>query len=278
MFIYSPKIILSNIKTILQLFKRQFEHYYFMEILYAFLLGLIFGSFLNSLAYRIPIILNYQNALKDFPDLGLSFPRSFCPNCKAPLSAFSLIPVLSYFIQLGQCRSCKKNISISYPFFEILMGILFALMLIKAGSINYIFFINCLLIFALILIARLDESFFKIPFSLNLIVFFNGILTNFYFTSLGQGFVSFLICLAVLSAIKFLADYILKKDSFGWGDIILISNLSLFFGIYNLPFILFVSSLSGIIWYFFKKRNVLEKTIAFGPHIALSGIWLLFIL
>ena len=249
-----------------------------MIILFAFILGLIFGSFLNSLSYRLPYILNYHNALKDFPDLGLSFPRSFCPNCKAPLSAFSLIPVLSYFIQLGKCRSCKKNISISYPFFEILMGILFALMLIKAGSINYIFLINCLFIFTLILIARLDESFFKIPFSLNLIVFFNGILINFYFTSLGQGFVSFLICLAVLSAIKFLADYILKKDSFGWGDIILISNLALFFGIYNLPFILFVSSLSGIIWYFYKKRNALEKTIAFGPHIALSGIWLLFIL
>ena len=179
-----------------------------MIILFAFILGLIFGSFLNSLSYRLPYILNYHNALKDFPDLGLSFPRSFCPNCKAPLSAFSLIPVLSYFIQLGKCKSCKKNISISYPFFEILMGILFALMLIKAGSINYIFLINCLFIFALILIARLDESFFKIPFSLNLIVFFNGILINFYFTSLDQGFVSFLICLAVLSAIKFLADYI----------------------------------------------------------------------
>ena len=249
-----------------------------MIILFAFILGLIFGSFLNSLSYRLPYILNYHNALKDFADLGLSFPRSFCPNCKAPLSAFSLIPVLSYFIQLGKCKSCKKNISISYPFFEILMGILFALMLIKAGSINYIFFINCLFIFALILIARLDESFFKIPFSLNLIVFFTGILINYYFSSFSLGFTSFLICLAVLSAIKFLADYILKKDSFGWGDIILISNLSLFFGIYNLPFILFVSSLSGIIWYFFKKRNVLEKTIAFGPHIALSGIWLLFIL
>ena len=249
-----------------------------MIILFAFILGLIFGSFLNSLSYRLPYILNYHNALQDFPDLGLSFPRSFCPNCKAPLSAFSLIPVLSYFIQLGKCRSCKKNISISYPFFEILMGILFALMLIKAGSINYIFLINCLFIFTLILIARLDESFFKIPFSLNLIVFFNGIIINFFLTSLGQGFVSFSICLAVLSAIKFLADYILKKDSFGWGDIILISSLSMFFSIYNLPFILFVSSLSGIIWYFFKKRNVLEKTIAFGPHIALSGIWLLFIL
>ena len=249
-----------------------------MEILYAFLLGLIFGSFLNSLSYRMPIILNYRNALKEFPDMGLSFPRSFCPNCKAPLSVFSLIPVLSFFIQMGKCKSCKQSISISYPFFEILLGILFALILIKAGSINYIFLLDCLFIFTLILIARLDESFFKIPLSLNLIVFFTGILTNFYFTSLGLGFVSFLICLVVLSAIKFLADYILNKDSFGWGDIILISNLSLFFGIYNLPFILFVSSLSGIIWYFFKKRNVLEKTIAFGSHIALSGIWLLFIL
>ena len=183
-----------------------------MEILYAFLLGLIFGSFLNSLSYRMPIILNYRNALKEFPDMGLSFPRSFCPNCKTPLSVFSLIPVLSFFIQMGKCKSCKQSISISYPFFEILLGILFALILIKAGSINYIFLLDCLFIFTLILIARLDESFFKIPFSLNLIVFFTGILTNFYFTSLGLGFVSFLICLAVLSAIKFLADYILKKD------------------------------------------------------------------
>ena len=140
------------------------------------------------------------------------------------------------------------------------------------------FLINCLLVFTLILVARIDESFFKIPFSLNLIVFFNGILINFYFSSLSLGFSSFLLCFSLLIAIKYIADFILKKDSFGWGDIILISNLSLFFSIYNLPFILFVSSLSGIIWYFFKKRNVLEKTIAFGPHIALSGIWLLFIL
>ena len=79
-----------------------------MEILYAFLLGLIFGSFLNSLSYRMPIILNYRNSLKEFPDMGLSFPRSFCPNCKTPLSVFSLIPVLSFFIQMGNVNLANK--------------------------------------------------------------------------------------------------------------------------------------------------------------------------
>ena len=249
-----------------------------MEILFIFFLGVIFGSFLNSLSFRLPYILNYQEPLKEFPNLGISFPRSFCPNCKETLSIFSLVPVIGYFIQSGKCKTCKKNISISYPFFEILLGVLFVLLLIRSDSINYIFLINCLLVFTLILVARIDESFFKIPFSLNLIVFFNGILINFYYASFGLGLTSFLVCFSLLIAVKYIADFILKKDSFGWGDIILISNLSLFFGIYNLPFILFVSSLSGIIWYFFKKRNTLEKTIAFGPHIALSGIWLLFIL
>ena len=88
---------------------------------------------------------------------------------------------------------------------------------------------------------------------------------------------SFLICLGLLFLVKYLGDFILKKDSFGWGDVILLSNLSLFFTIYNLPFILLVSSLSGITWYLFKNKETFEK-LAFGPHISLSGIWLLFII
>ena len=243
-----------------------------------FVLGLIFGSFLNSLSFRIPYILNYQSSIEKIPYIGLSFPKSFCPNCKNPLSVFSLIPVFSYLIQSGKCKNCKESISITYPFFEILLGILFALLFIKFSAINFLLILNCILVFTLILVARIDESFFKIPIALNLIFLFNGILLNLYNWTFNLGVLSFFISLFLLVSIKYLTDFILKKDSFGWGDIILISNLSLFFGIYNLPFILFVSSLSGIIWYFYKKRNALENTIAFGPHIALSGIWLLFIL
>ena len=248
-----------------------------MEIFYAFLFGLIFGSFLNSMAYRIPFLLNYRETLKEYPNLGLSFPRSFCPNCKEALSMYSLIPVLSYFIQLGKCKSCKKDISISYPFFEILLGILFSLLLIKAEFINYIYLINCIFVSTLILISRIDESFFKIPLSLNLLLFLNGCLLAFFNSNLVLSLSSFLICLGLLFLVKYLGDFILKKDSFGWGDVILLSNLSLFFTIYNLPFILLVSSLSGITWYLFKNKETFEK-LAFGPHISLSGIWLLFII
>ena len=243
-----------------------------------FIAGLILGSFLNSLSFRLPIQLGYAKKIDEFPDLSFSNPRSFCPNCKNPLSVFSLIPVFSYLIQSGKCKNCKEPISITYPFFEILLGILFALLFIKSNAINYLLILNSILVFTLILVARIDENFFKIPIALNLIFLFNGILLNLYNWTFNLGVLSFFISLFLLVSIKYLTDFILKKDSFGWGDIILISNLSLFFGIYNLPFILFISSLSGIIWYFFKKKNNLEETIAFGPHIALSGIWLLFIL
>ena len=76
-----------------------------------FIFGLVIGSFLNCLIYRLE---NGQSFL-----IG----RSFCPRCKHILAFWDLIPVLSFLILKGKCRYCHQKISLQYPFVEISTGI-----------------------------------------------------------------------------------------------------------------------------------------------------------
>ena len=80
-----------------------------------FILGLVFGSFYNVVGYRLP------------NNMSIAFPASHCPNCNHKLKFYELIPVLSYIFLKGKCSSCKKRISIFYPFFELLTAILFTI-------------------------------------------------------------------------------------------------------------------------------------------------------
>src|SRR5258708_14967038 len=109
-----------------------------------FLIGLIVGSFLNVVIYRLPIILERdwrsqatealasgaasagQTAAATIERFSLSTPRSACPNCKAPITALQNIPVISWLVLRGRCASCKARISARYPLVELTTGILSA--------------------------------------------------------------------------------------------------------------------------------------------------------
>lgn len=84
-----------------------------------FVLGLIFGSFLNALEYRI----GTEKSLSG---------RSICPKCKKQIKWYDNIPVLSYISLLGKCRSCKKHISLQYPVVELITGSAFLVALYKS--------------------------------------------------------------------------------------------------------------------------------------------------
>lgn len=81
-----------------------------------FILGLVVGSFLNCVIYRLEHNKSFLSG------------RSFCPNCKHKLGFLDLIPVLSFLWLNGQCRYCKKPISLQYPLVELATGLLFVLM------------------------------------------------------------------------------------------------------------------------------------------------------
>src|SRR5258708_1525170 len=110
-----------------------------------FLLGLIVGSFLNVVIYRLPIMLDreWRSQATEVLSAGtastheatpqaqlerftLSTPRSACPHCKAPITALQNIPVISWLMLRGRCASCKAKISARYPLVELTTGILSA--------------------------------------------------------------------------------------------------------------------------------------------------------
>ncbi|WP_456278110.1 prepilin peptidase [Bacillus sp. AK128] len=88
---------------------------------YIFIIGLVLGSFYNVVGLRVPL---NQSIVK---------PRSACPNCQQTLTPLQLIPVLSFLIQRGKCRSCGLRISPLYPVMELATGLLFVLAPILLG-------------------------------------------------------------------------------------------------------------------------------------------------
>jgi leader peptidase (prepilin peptidase)/N-methyltransferase len=111
-----------------------------------FLLGLVIGSFLNVVIYRLPIILERDwreqaaevlapvesSAAASSPPqtasqrFSLSTPRSACPSCKAPIKAWQNIPLVSWLLLRGRCAACKAPISVRYPLVELTTGLLSA--------------------------------------------------------------------------------------------------------------------------------------------------------
>ena len=95
-------------------------------------LGLVFGSFINALVWRLSQQLDKNGDAKKLSakkkkELSIVSARSMCPSCKHQLSALDLVPVFSWLFLKGKCRYCKKPISAQYPLVELLTAGLFAL-------------------------------------------------------------------------------------------------------------------------------------------------------
>ncbi|HEV2700994.1 MAG TPA: prepilin peptidase, partial [Steroidobacteraceae bacterium] len=111
----------------------------------ALVLGLLIGSFLNVVIYRVPVMLarEWRQQCAELagaapetptpPPFNLIVPRSTCPKCKAPITALQNIPVLSYLVLRGRCARCAAPISPRYPLIEALTGVLSGLVAWKFG-------------------------------------------------------------------------------------------------------------------------------------------------
>ena len=148
------------------------------------ILGLLIGSFLNVVIYRLPIMMEREwqsqcDELSGKPSqqndiFTLSKPRSRCPNCNHAISMFENIPVISYLVLAGKCKECKTAIPKRYPIIEMLTGIL-------SGVIAYYFGFEwaclgaLLLTWSLIALTFIDVDHQLLPDSITLPLLWLGI-------------------------------------------------------------------------------------------------------
>ena len=207
----------------------------------AFLYGIVIGSFLNVLIFRIP---KKENIVQS----------SHCMNCGRKLGWRDMVPVFSYIILRGRCRQCGARISIQYPLIEALNGVLY-----------------CLMTSALIVIAVIDERTYQIPVSQNLFLGLLGILMTVYDF---RHILSHIIGAVVVSLFLYGLYYFSSGKAIGGGDIKLMAYAGLLLGAKNIILAFILACILGSVIHTIRmkvsKRNNL---LALGPYLS-AGIFI----
>lgn len=226
---------------------------------YMFLLGLMLGSFFNVVGLRVP---EKKSIIK---------PRSHCTKCKHVLSALELIPVISYVLQKGRCKSCGTKISLIYPAIELLTGILFLLSTKLLGWTPELF-IALVFISLLMIIFVSDIHYMIIPDKV-LLFFAPLLLIGRLLIPLTPWWSAIIGSVVGFSLLLFIS-YI-SKGGLGGGDIKLFAVLGLPLGLKGILLALILSSLYGsiigLIGIMLGKINR-GQPIPFGPFIVFGAI------
>jgi len=221
-------------------------------------LGLVIGSFLNVVIYRLP------------RGLGFVRGRSFCPKCKHKVNWFDNVPVISFLILKGHCRFCGKRISWQYPLVELLTGVLFYL-----SYLSHLSFLSCLFICGLIVIFFVDLEHqiipdeIVIPLSILFLVYFlmtnpQLLITNYLITAL----ISFLFLYFIF--------LLTKGKGMGFGDVKLAFLMGLVLGFPKIVVAFYLAFLTGAfvgVILILLSRAKLKQKIAFGPFLVFGTIF-----
>ncbi|MCV2503938.1 MAG: prepilin peptidase [Neisseriaceae bacterium] len=249
-----------------------------------FILGLIVGSFLNVVIYRLPTMLetywkNQAKLLLDLPvekegeSFNLAFPQSHCPDCHAKIKFYENIPVISYVLQRGRCRHCGHKISLQYPIVELMTGVVFALLYYKFG-LSYALLGGIIFSSVLIVLIVIDFQTQLLPDIITIPLLWIGLLFNLfsvYEVSLELAVLGAVVGYLLFWIIFQIFKCLTAKEGMGYGDFKLFSAISAWLGLLNLPILLLLASISGLIFavIFRVKKN---QAMPFGPAIAVSGL------
>ena len=226
-----------------------------------FLYGIVIGSFLNVLIYRLP---KHEN---------IATKRSHCMECGYQLKWYDLIPLFSYFFLRGRCRKCGARISIQYPIIEAANGILYVLIFLRYGlTIETLLY--CLLFSALLALSVIDFRTFEIPVGFNIFILILGLIrvaTDY------KNWLLYLIGLVSVSLFLFAIFAITKGRGIGGGDVKLMAATGLLLG-WKLNLLGFVMGciLGSIIHIIRMKVSKEGRTLAMGPYLSLGVVLTVF--
>lgn len=243
--------------------------------------------------------------------MGVIGGRSHCPHCQKQLTWYELIPLFSFIIQKGKCRSCKSNLSFQYPIVELLSGFIFVAVPLSLQNFqlltsnfqsitNYQFIITAiwLLIFiSFLLLSIIDFRQYIIPDSINLflaalgsiLIFLSTVNSQQSIVNSSQSFLKHYSLMFGLQnniwlnhffsaflGIAFFGAIVLisRGRAMGMGDVKLAGSLGLIFGWPDIIMVLGLSFIVGSIfsvYLIFKKKKGMKDAVPFGPFLTIGS-------
>ncbi len=247
--------------------------------------GLLVGSFLNVVIYRLPRMMNneWQAQAREILQLpaqpqetfNLFLPNSCCPHCGHEIRPWENIPLLSWLLLRGRCAGCAKPISRRYPLIELASGLLSAYVAWHFG-VGWDCAAMLLLTWGLLAMSMIDVDHQLLPDSLVLPLLWLGLACNAFglFGSLEDAvwgaMAGYLSLWSVYWAFKLLTG----KEGMGHGDFKLLAMLGAWGGWQVLPLTILLSSVVGAVIGIvsLRLRNAETSTpIPFGPYLAIAG-------
>jgi leader peptidase (prepilin peptidase)/N-methyltransferase len=270
--------------------------------------GLLIGSFLNVVIYRLPRIMQrgsddyiaseseqqnrdvsiklgssitqikYESStpLPHADRYDLVMPRSACPHCKHQITALENIPVISYLFLRGKCIACKAPISPRYPIIEVLSGALSGYLVWHFGS-GWAGLATLLFAYLLIAMTFIDADTQLLPDDLTYPLLWCGLLVNLHgtFVPLHDAVIGAIAGYLVLWSVYWLFKLATGKEGMGYGDFKLLAGLGAWLGWQMLPIVVLLSSvvgaLVGIVMIASRKLGR-GNPMPFGPYLAAAGL------
>ena len=264
----------------------------------AALVGLLVGSFLNVVIYRVPVMMD--NALRAEcaalanpdapppPPFNLVTPRSACPKCNAPITALQNIPVISWLALGRKCANCKAPISARYPLVELFTCLASGLIAWRFGygvmALAALFFT-----WSLIALTMIDIDTQLLPDNLTYPLLWAGLLLSTTHPVWAPGATPVTPAVSIIGAmcgylslwtVYWVFKLLTKKEGMGYGDFKLFAAFGAWFGWRMLlPIILFASLVGSVVgvYILYRQRKGLETPMAFGPFLAAAG-WLVLLI
>ncbi|OGN19353.1 MAG: hypothetical protein A3I32_01720 [Candidatus Yanofskybacteria bacterium RIFCSPLOWO2_02_FULL_45_10] len=253
-----------------------------------FLVGLIVGSFLNVVIWRLPRGEGVTGLVRGEKKGQVSTERQFrywdnsrskCPNCQRQINWYDLMPVISFFILRRRCRFCKKPISWRYPLIELSIGLLALLLywlFLPVSLIQWLNFAYWLVTLSgVFAIGVIDFTHLVIPDKILIVLGVVGLAHAIKFD-----FSSHLITALIGGVLFALVYWITHGRGIGWGDVKFIFVLGLLFGFPDILFVIYGALFLGVIWggaLLLTRRANMKTKLPFGTMLATTAILTIFL-
>jgi len=252
-----------------------------MVLTFAFIIGIVFGSFLNVVILRIP------------KEESVVFGSSHCTSCGNNLKPWHNIPLFSWLFLRGKCSYCKTSISIQYPLIEFISGLIFVVLTDKFGVSLPVFFIG-LSFLMLLALSLIDFKYKMVPDSLNLLAILFAVIGAWNIDGVVSNFQNALLFAGGFTLLRFALSYYLTSsiyraglatktlwnkhydrtpfiEAMGEGDIMVAAAMGALLGVKLALVAIFLSALLALpVMLAIMSRSKEEQRVPFVPFLALA--------